>query len=224
LADIFEEVEADLRAERVRGLLLRYGKLLAAAAIVVVLAAVAWQGAAWWRDRQLRNVATAYFAAVQKAGAVNPAAGGNAKAETDFARLAGNNTPAGYRSLARLRAAALAAEGGQTKRALALWQELAQDPNADPLLAGLGRLLWVTHQIDGLKPGSDAGPLEAELQPLLAAGNAWQPMAKEAVALIAIARGDKAAAKKALTELSGDPNAPQGLRARAGALLARLSE
>jgi hypothetical protein len=224
LADIFEEVAADLRAERARTLLLRYGKFLAAAAIGVVIAAGAWQGLAWWRARQLRTVATAYFAAMQVAGAANPAGGANAKAEADFARLTGNNTPAGYRSLARLRAAALAAQGGQTKLALTLWQDLAHDPNADPLLAGLARLLWVTHQIDALKPGSNAGPLEAELRPLLAAGDPWQPMAREAVALIAIARGDKAAAKKALTELSGDPSAPQGLRARAGALLARLAE
>jgi hypothetical protein len=224
LADIFEEVEQDLRAERVRALLLRYGKFLVAAAVIAVLAVAGWQGLAWWRARRDQRVATAYFAAEQAAQATSPAASGNAKAEADFARLAGKNTPAGYRTLARLRAAALAAEGGQQKLALTLWQEVAQDPDADPLLRGLSRLLWVTHQIDGAKSAAAAKPLEAELQPLLAPDNPWRPMAEEASALIAMASGDTKGAEKTLKELSGDPSAPAGTRRRAAALLARLSE
>lgn len=224
MADIFEEVEADLRAERMRALALRYGKFAAAAAVAVVVGVAAWQGMAWLQARRQRTVAMAYFAAAQEAVTSTPAGSGNAKAEADFARLAGNDTPAGYRTLARLRAAALAADAGQQKLALALWQELARDPGADPLLQGLGRLLWVTHQIDGVKSAAAAKPLEAELQPLLAADSPWRPMAEEAAALIAIATGDKAGAGKILTTLSGDPTAPQGARQRAAALLARISE
>ncbi len=224
MVDIFEEVEQDLRAERLRAALLRYGKFLLAAAFLAVLAVAAWQGLAWWRARQAARVAMEYFAAERAAQATPPAGSANAKAEADFARLAGNDTPAGYRTLARLRAAALAADAGQQKLALALWQELARDPGADPLLQGLGRLLWVTHQIDGVKSAAAAKPLEAELQPLLAADSPWRPMAEEAAALIAIATGDKAGAGKILTTLSGDPTAPQGARQRAAALLARISE
>jgi hypothetical protein len=224
LVDIFQEVEADLRAERMRALALRYGKFAAAAAVVLVLGVAAWQGMAWLHARRQRTVAMAYFAAAQEAVASTPAGSGNAKAEADFARLAGNNTPAGYRTLARLRAAALAADAGQAKLAVTLWQEVVNDPAADPLLAGLARLLSVTHRIDGVKTEAEAKPLEAELQPLLAAGNPWRPMAEEAEALIEIARGDRKAAEKTLTDLSGDPTAPQGVRGRASALLARLSE
>lgn len=227
LVDIFEEVEADLRAERMRGLLLRYGRVVAAAAIVVGVGILAWQGTVWWQSRQQSHVAAAYFAAVQQLGGGNPAgdgAAGSAKAEAALTALAGNNTPAGYRTLARLRAAAAAAGSGQQKLALSLWQEVAHDPGAGPLFSGLGRLLWVMHQIDGVKPGGNAQPLEAELQPLLAGDNPWRPIAEETQALIAMARGDKAAAKKTLGVLRNDPAAPQGVRARAGALLVQLSE
>ena len=224
MADIFEEVEQDLRAERLRAALLRYGKYLLAAAVLAVLAVAGWQALAWWRARQAARVAMEYFAAEQAAQATTPAASANAKAEAAFARLTGKNTPAGYRTLARLRTAALAAEAGQQKLALTLWQEVAEDPDADPLFQGLGRLLWVTHQIDGVKTAAAAEPLEAELQPLLAADNPWRPMAEEASALIAIASGDTAGARKTLTELSADPLAPQGVRQRVAALLARLSE
>ncbi|MDA8052257.1 MAG: tetratricopeptide repeat protein [Rhodospirillales bacterium] len=227
MADIFEEVEADLRADRARAFLVRYGKVFAAAAVAVALGVAAWQGLVWWRARQQRSVATAYFAAAQSLGAVNPAgtaAGGDAKAETAFARLTENNLPAGYRTLARLRAAALAAGNGQQKLALTLWQGVAQDRQAGPLFAGLARLLWVTHQIDGIRSGGDVRRLAAELRPLLVSGDPWRPMAEEATALIAIARGDKAAAKKTLSALRSDPSAPQGVRARAAALLVQLSE
>jgi len=227
LVDIFEEVEADLRAERMRGLLLRYGRVVGAAAVVVVLGILGWQGMVWWQLRQQRHVAASYFAAVQELGGVNPAgnaAGGNAAAEAAFARLSGNNTPEGYRTMARLRAAALAAGNGQQKLALSLWEEIAKDPASGPLFSGLARLLWVTHQINDVKPGSDVHPLEAELQPLLAPGDPWRPMAEEASALIALARGDKTAASKTLAELRSDPTTPQGVRARAAALLVQLSE
>jgi len=227
LADIFEEVESDLRAERLRTLLLRYGKLIIAAAVLVVLAVAAWQGLAWWHARQIQRAASAYFDAAQAAAqATTPtgATAGAGKAEAAFAALSGNNTPAGYRTLARLRAAGLAAASGQQKLALTLWQKMADDPGADPLLRGLSRLLWVMHQINDVKSPSAAKPLEAELQPLLAADNPWRPMAEEASALIAIAAGNKAEARKTLTELSGDPLAPQGVRQRSAALLARLSE
>ncbi|MGH7077563.1 MAG: tetratricopeptide repeat protein [Acetobacteraceae bacterium] len=227
MVDIFEEVEADLRAERMHGLLLRYGKVVAAAAIVAGVGILAWQGTVWWQSRQQSQVAAAYFAAVQQQGGVNPAgtdAGGSAKAEAAFARLAGNNTPVGYRTLAQLRAAALAAGNGQQKRALSLWQEIASDRAAGPLFSGLGRLLWVMHQIDEVKPGGNTRPLEAELRPLLAEGSPWRGVAEETEALIAIARGDKAAARKTLGTLRSDPAAPQGVRARAGALLVELSE
>lgn len=225
LADIFEEVESDLRAERMRALLQRYGKFVLAAAIIVILAVAGWQGLLWLRARQAARVAMEYFTAEQAAQAT-PAggAGGNPKAEADFAALAGKNTPAGYRTLARLRAAALAAQGGQQTLALKLWKEVADDPEADPLLQGLGRLLWVRGQIDGVKSAAQAKPLQVELAPLLAADDPWRPMAEEASALIAMEAGDKAGAHKTLTNLSGDPAAPQGVRERASALLARLSE
>ncbi len=227
MVDIFEEVEADLRAERMRGLLLRYGRVAGAAAVVVGLGILGWQGTVWWQLRHQRQAATAYFAAVQELGGANPAgdaAGGSAQAEAAFARLSGTNTPEGYRTLARLRAAQLAAGNGQQDRALSLWQEVVKDPAAGPLFAGLARLLWVSHQIDAVKPGSNVEPLQAELQPLLAAGEPWRPMAEEATALIAMARGDKAAASKTLADLRSDPGAPQGVRARAAALLVQLSE
>lgn len=227
MADIFQEIEADLRADRMRGLLTRYGKVVGAAAIVVALGVLGWQGSVWWHARQQRHVAAAYFAAVQELGGVHPAggaAGGNAKAEALFARLSRNSTPAGYRTLARLRAAELAAGNGQQKLALSLWHEVASDPAAGPLFSGLARLLWVMHQINGVKPGSDVAPLKSELQPLLMPGDPWRPMAEEATALIAMAEGDKAAARKTFATLQSDPGAPQGLRARAGALLAHLSE
>ncbi len=58
VADIFDEVNEDLRAERAQALLKRYGVLLLAAMLLVVAGAAAWQGWRWWRGKQDMAVAT----------------------------------------------------------------------------------------------------------------------------------------------------------------------
>lgn len=227
MPDLFDEVDADLRSERMRAELLRYGKFVGVAAIVVAIGIGVWQLLLWHDRRNEAAVASAYYAAM--AAAETPpattagAASGKAEAEADLARLTGKSTPIGYRTLARLNAAALAAKGGNLKLALTLWQDIVTDKSANFVYQDLARLLWVTHQIATVKPGSNVQPLLAELAPLLTPEDPWRPMAEEAKALIALAQDDKKAARSALMAILNDPSTPQGLHERASALLARLA-
>lgn len=221
MADIFDEVNEDLRAERARQFALRYGWVLALVAALLVLGVGGYQGWRWYQARQSNGVASVFLGAMRAAAGPLPAGGdlaaSRAAAAADFDRLAAD-APDGYRSLARLRAAALHASNGDLPGALALWDRLAADTTADPLLRDLASLLWVQHQVDA----GDPAAIEGRLQPLIAAGNPWRPLALENQAWLAIRTGRTDQARETLQALAADPAAPEGARGRANGLLIRL--
>jgi hypothetical protein len=213
VVDIFDEVDEELRAERTQQLLRRYGGLIVAAALVIVGAAAGWQGWRWYEAKQDRA------AAVQFLGAMN-LAGQPANRPAAIAAFNGltNAAPDGYRTLARLREAALKAETGDLPGAIALWDEVAGDGSADPLLRDLASLMWAQHQIDT----GDPALLQARLKPLAAPDNPWHALAQEQLALLDLRQGHADAAKITLHRLAQDTTAPNGVRGRANALLQRL--
>lgn len=219
MVDIFDEVEEDLRAERTRQLLMRYGGVMVAAAVAVVIAAAAWQGWRWYQARQDMAAARIFMQGYQ-AATPSPATGlpaDRAAAIAAFAKSAASG-PEGYRVLSRLWEAALKADGGDPKGAAALWQQVADDGSADPLLRDYARLMGIARQIDS----GDPGQLAMQLKPLAEATSPWHALAQEALALLDIRRGDDKSAIAALKALAADATAPDGVRGRANTLLARL--
>lgn len=221
MPDIFDEVADDLRAERAKSLLLRFGGLLAGLALLVVLAAAGWQGWRWYSAQGNMKVAGQFMAAMDQAGGASPsvpAAGPAQKQAADaFAAIAAQG-PQGYRTLARLREAAIRADGGELPAALALWDQVAADRDADQPLRDLASLLWVQRQVDV----GDPALLMARLKPLTSPDNLWHSLALEEQALISLRTGDTAQARDTLRQLAGDITAPQGVRGRASGLLSRL--
>ncbi len=216
VVDIFDEVDEELRAERAQQLLKRYAGLIIVAALLVVGVAAGWQSWRWWQARQDLAAGQRYLAAM--AQMQSPAGAASRQSVTnDFDALA-QTAPDGYRTLARLQAAALRSQAGDLKGATALWNDVAGDSSADPLLRDLASLLWCQNQIDA----GDPAVLEARLKALAEPGNAWRPLAQEQLALLDLRQGKTDAAKAALSKLAQDVTAPNGVRERAAALLARL--
>ena len=224
MADIFDEIRDDLRAERAQTLLRRFAPLLIVAVVVVVAAVAGWQA---WRARQAQQmgeVATAFLGAMRKADGVGAAAEATdtparAEAASAFAAIAASG-PEGYRTLSRLREAALRAAAGDTAAALQMWDQVGADPSADPLLRDVSALLWAQNQVDR----GDPAAVEAHLASLVAPGNPWRPLAQEVQALLALRTGNEDRARDLLRQLGADPAAPPGMRGRVGALLSRLGD
>jgi len=212
--DIFDEVEEDLRAERARKLAQRWGGVALGVVIVFVAAVGGWQAWRWNEAREAAAAAQTYLT-LHRAGERDGA--DLANAGNGFAALA-REAPSGYRTLARLRAAALKAETGDLPGALTLWNEVAGDSAADPLYRDLATLLAVTHALDS----GDPAQLAARLAPLAAEGNAWRASAREAQALLALRRGANEEARRILEALVADSAAPQGVRERAQRVAAGL--
>lgn len=219
MADIFDEVEAELKAERAQKLLVKYGVWLVAAALLVIGLAAGWQVWHWYRVRHDRATAAIYLDAMF--AAEQPGENGQrpgAKLASDHLARVIQRGPASYRTLARLQQAALAAQGGDKAGAAAMWSAVAADGAADPLLRGLATLLLVQDQLDTGNPEA----LRERLAPLALPSNPWHSLAQEAGALLDLRQGHPDQAKRALQILVQDGTAPQGVRERANSLLQRL--
>jgi hypothetical protein len=220
VADIFDELNEDLRAERSRALAMRYGGWVAGLLVLALIGVGGWQGWQWYQDRQASKAAGPYIAAMTDADALplGPTPARPAVADA-FAKVAATS-PEGYRTLARLREAALRADAGDSPAALALWDSVAHDSGADPILRDLATLLWAQHQIDH----ADPAVIIDRLRPLQVEGNPWRPLAQEADALLSLRQNDKETAIRKLRALAADPGAPEGVRGRASGLLTLLGD
>jgi hypothetical protein len=216
VVDIFDEVEEELREERMQALLKKYAGLLFAAALLVIGGVAGWKAWIWYQERHDLAAATSYLSASTMSEATGIASPNRAAAIAAFQAVAAN-APDGYRILARLREAALRADSGDLQGGSVLWDEVAADGSADPLLRGLANLTWCIYHADK----GDPALLEGRLKPLAAAGNAWRSLALEQLALLDLRQGHAEAAKTQLKKLAEDTAVSPGVRNRAGILLNR---
>jgi hypothetical protein len=219
VVDLFDEVEEELREERLNELFKKYAGVLIVAVLLVIGAVAGWKAWGWYQERQDHEAATAYLAAAAKTQAAGVAGPNRAVAIAAFDAVAAKS-PDGYRVLARLRDAALRADSGDLQGASALWDEVAADTSADPLLRELATLTWCIWHADK----GDPALLEGRLKPLAVPGGAWRSLAAEQLALLELRQGHGEAARTQLKKLAEDTTAPTGVRGRAGALLDRLGE
>ena len=220
MVDIFDEVTEDLRTERAILLARRYGGLLIAALILVLLGVAGQQGYVWYQNKQNDKAATAFIAITGPIDDAGPNLT-NDQRQTDAATLTNfaATAPGGYRTLANLRAAALYADAGQAAQAQGIWNNVADDSGADPLLRDLANLLWAQHAL-GSAPDAD---VLARLKPLLDQTNPYHALAQETQALLYLHEGKTDLAKALFSQIASDPTAPDGVRNRADGLLAKLN-
>lgn len=214
MPDIFDEVDEDLRAERTRQFFLRWGGALVAAAVLVVAGIGGWE---LWKRHQTEldaRMSDQYIAAMR--GADEPPHDAKASA-AKFASVAAV-APSGYRTLARLREAAMQADAGDLDGASATWDQVASDGGADRNLRDLASLQWSLHHLDR----GDPAQVASRLAPLAVPDNPYHALAQEAQAILALRQGNAPAARDTLKQLAQDATAPDGVRGRANGLLVRL--
>ena len=207
MADIFQEVDEEVRRERLLQLWQRYGNVLIALCILIVAAVGGWRGYEWWQNRKAAESGAAFENAVQLAEA-----GKHQEAEAAFAKLAADGS-AGYRPLARLREAAELA-GTDKAAAVKAYDEIAANRNAGQVIQDLAALRAGFLLVD-TAPYSE---IRQRLEPQTAADKTFRHSARELLALSAWRSGDMAAAKQWANMIITDPQTPQGTRSRAEVL------
>jgi hypothetical protein len=204
VADIFQEVDEEVRRERLQKLWERYGYLFIALCVLIVAGVGGWRGYQYWQAKKAGESGVAYEQAVQLAQA-----GKHKEADAAFARIAAGGT-AGYRVLAQLREAAELAQTDQ-KAAVAAYDALTADKSAGQVIADLAAVRAGLLLVDSA-PYSE---MQKRLEPLTASGRTFRHTARELLALSAWKAGDLAAARKWTDMMMTDPETPGGTRSRA---------
>lgn len=212
MSDIFREVDEDVRKDQVAALWKKYGAYVIAAAVALVLgtaASVAWREyRAGVRDKE----AQAYLDAVK---ALHDSDTGTAMGE--LSKLAADGDT-GYATLARLQEAAALERAGDSQAAVADYDALAADDDAEPIYRNLARLLAALILLDD----GPADAVSAHIDPLMKPDNPWRFNAREVDAILALREGKHDAAAEKFKSLADDTEAPPGMRSRARQVLAVL--
>jgi hypothetical protein len=208
VSDIFQEVDEEVRREKLQQFWERHSNLIVAAALLIVLAVGGWRGYDWWENRKAAESGAAFEAAVGLAES-----GKQAEAQEAFSKLAKDGS-SGYRILARFREAA---ELAKTDPAAAVkaYDSLAAE-------SGLGRSLQDLAVIRAgliLVDTATLADLNTRLEPLTATDRPFRHTARELLALGAWRSGDAAAAKRWFDLIATDTETPAGTRQRIEVLM-----
>jgi len=215
VADIFNEVDEDLRRDKALVFWKKYQNHIIGLVLLVIAVAAGISGYRAYHQRQIEENGTAYLQAMQTLER-DPKAAGPA-----FDALAKGGS--GFAVLARFQQANLAVKNGDKAKAAEQFSAIAKDGSVDKALKDLAAVLGGLAWLDAGKPDDAAKLVEG----LTGDGQPYRFSALEVQAQAAFAAGDKAKAKtiyEQLKQLGSLPNAPQGVSARAEIMLQRLQD
>ena len=204
MVDIFNEVDEEVRREQLKKLWDRYGYLIVALCVLIVVGVGGWRGYDYWQGKKAGQAGTAYEQAVALAES-----GKHKEADAAFAKIAATGT-AGYKVLARLREASDLAQTDK-KGAVAAYDAIAADPGMRPVIRDLAAVRAGLLLVDT----APYAELQKRLEPLTGPGRTFRHTARELLALSAWKAGNMSAAQKWTDMIMADPETPPGTRNRA---------
>ncbi|HEY2070028.1 MAG TPA: tetratricopeptide repeat protein [Rhizomicrobium sp.] len=208
MSDIFQEVEEEVRRERLEQIWKDYGDYIVAGICLLVIGAAGLQLWRTYDHNQRLKASDEYVAAEQLIE------GGQTKAAADaFGRLA-DSAPGGYKILARLQHANALLYQGQREDALTIYKQIAQGD--DPLLGAVARVRAAWVEADYL-PRSE---VETTLGVLASdATNPWHGYAEEILAYSDYRNNATGQALGEYQAMLKDPKTPQAIRERVGIMV-----
>lgn len=200
----FQEVDEAVRKDELKEWWGRWGTWIVAAAVAIVVLVA---GSVGWRqyDASERATASVAYSVALAQIAQDPAA-----ARTAFEKQ-GKDAPEPYRALAAMIAAQLREPlDAQVTALLAVAPTLSATELAD-----LATVIAAFKGVDSPR----AEELLAKLEPLAGPDRPFRLSVRELQAMVAVRKGDLKRARELWTEISKDPQAPQGTAQRASAML-----
>jgi hypothetical protein len=207
MADIFDEIQDELKQDRMATLWAKYGVYVIGAAIAIILVVAGYQGYQSWQISTKTKAADSFHAALQSDDVFS------SLAETR-AELSG-----GYSMLAGFSQAALLAENGDAQAAEQAYLDLSADSAIEPLYQDIALLLSVMVADEN----QSAQTLLDRISPLMSTANVLQGLALEQGAGLDIKNGDIQSAREKLEQIATLSDISANLRRRAEQLLSILT-
>lgn len=207
MADIFREVDEEVRREKATEFWNKYQYLIIGAAVLIVAAAGGWR---YW---QYSTTQAAQAAGENFVQAIELARAGKSKeAQAAFEKIA-KDGPAGYASLAKFRAASEIAKRDRAD-AVKAFDSIAEDPVAAQTMRDAARIRSAYLLVDTAKYSE----MKTRLESLTASTSTFRLTALELLSLSAYRGEEYKEAASWLDKLIASPNVPQTMRRRAEAL------
>lgn len=215
MSDIFQEVEEDLRRERLKRVWDRYGIVVFAVALLIILITAGFSGYEWWTTKRERAAGDQFVAALAEAEDARTQTA--AEALTAFAA----DAPGGYKMLATFRAGTVYEQAGEPETARDTFAALARESGIEPIYRDLANLRLAQTELD-------LGNYDAARQAVAAmAENTSTPFnasAQELMGLAAYGADDIADARRWFESLRDEAGVSPGLKARARFMLALITQ
>jgi hypothetical protein len=211
VSELFDEVDEEVRREQLKKLWDKYSLFIIAAAILIVAAVGGYRFYQYTEAQKAAEAGEAFTKAAELSEQNK-----HAEAETAFANLAAK-APSGYRMLARIRAAAEAADR-DPKAAVKMFDDIAADRSIGAEEQAIARIRAAGLLVDTTSYNDMVQRLQGDTTP----DATFRHSARELLALSAYRANDAAAARKWLDMIELDAETPPSLRSRAEALQALL--
>ena len=201
----FQEVEENLRRDRMTDFFKSYGKWVAVAVVLFLAAIGGW---IYWEEQQKRTSSDQS----EKLHAVltDLAAGKTQAVPQRVAELEKSHSDV-VRASAILTDAAVALEKNNRSAAIAKYRELANDKGLAQPYRDVATVRLTALEFDTIKPEE----VIARLQPLAKPGNAWFGSAGEMTALALMKQNKNAEAGRLFAAIAADQQVPSSIRSRA---------
>jgi hypothetical protein len=203
MADIFDEIDEDLKRDRTQALWTKYGKYVIAATAAVVLGVGASQGFSAWTRSQAEAAANLYQQSLAADDAV-------AALEQNIGKLTD-----GYALIGKFQIAAGLAEAGDAAAAESTYLAIAEDSSVAPLYRDAALMLSAMNAPDARA----AGELQTRIAPLADGVGPWKAMALELSAALDLRDGNTDAALSKLEMIIELAEVSADLRQRAARLI-----
>jgi hypothetical protein len=211
VSELFDEVDEEVRREQLKKLWDRYSIYIVAAALLIIAAVAGWRGYEYLEAQKAAEAGAAFDTALDLAEQNK-----HAEAQAAFDKLA-TNAPAGYRMLARLRAAGEVA-ASDPQAGAKLYDDLAADRSIGTEQQDLARVRAAALLLDTNSYPNMLQRLDAATKP----DATFRHTARELLALSAWRANDITAARQWLDMIASDGETPAAMRSRAEALQALL--
>lgn len=209
--NIFQEIDEELRSDRMRALWRRFGPYVIGAAVAVVALVAVNEGWSWYHANNAAQSSDELYAAFELIdGGDLPAA------QSQLDKLIADGSGS-YPVLAQFRKAGVMAKEGAVTDAVAAYDELA-NTQSNPRLRELALVLGATLMVDE----GTLADVESRVGSIATEGSPLRNAARETLGLAQYKAGDFAAAQASFEAVVNDPLAQTNMRNRMGYYLAQL--
>lgn len=208
---IFEEVDEELRNEKFKQLINKYGGLIFSILILALTITIGYEKIAEWKVRKAEQSNIKYTQAI------NP----NSNYENNIAELENIvHTETGlYKDMAQLQIANILIDNNQKEKGVEVLEKISNDTSVTEKIREIAIIKLATFKIDSVSYDE----LNNLLQNIANGNGAWSSMAKELLAMSAVYNKDFETAKNIYNDLLSS-EISDDFKARVNDMLALLNE